>query len=73
MAMMKNAFLDVMGQSIDDEGLDTIEPSAQAVAAVREFCPNARVIEAGHARRLSDLELRRFAVGLDRFEESATA
>lgn len=66
MAKMKDALLDVLEQSIDDEGLDTIQPSAEALTAALEFSGDY-----GDSFGLSPIQLRRFATGLDRFETVA--
>ncbi|HLA76071.1 MAG TPA: hypothetical protein VJU18_00685 [Vicinamibacteria bacterium] len=64
MACMKDALLDVLEQSIDDEGLDTIQPSAEALTAALDFSGDY-----GDSFGLSPLQLRRFAVGIGRFQE----
>ena len=72
MATIKEALYDVLEQSIDDEGLDTIQPSAEALDVARTFASYALDgIDDAENRPISDLELKRFAVGIDRFQAPA--
>jgi len=70
MAKMKDALFDVLEQSADDEGLDSIDPSPEAAALADEFAVNAG-FDGKDRLPLSPADVRRFAVGIDRFFETA--
>ena len=62
MAKMKDALFDVLEQSIDDEGLDSIEVAPELIAEATALAPI----------RLSETEVRRLAVALGRFRAETT-
>ena len=65
MARMKDTLLEVLEQSVEDAGLDLIDPSPEAFSLADNFAVN---VGAGRDRLpLVPAEIRRFAVGIDRF------